>query len=75
MQPSGILSALFLVLLAVFGTTIAQSAVLDNNFGPFEASMIAKRLRGEPIRFGKRSPREPIRFGKRFNPLPDYDLQ
>ncbi|CAJ0583365.1 unnamed protein product, partial [Mesorhabditis spiculigera] len=25
----------------------------------------AKRFRGEPIRFGKRSPREPIRFGKR----------
>ncbi|EFP04957.1 CRE-FLP-2 protein [Caenorhabditis remanei] len=56
------------------GTTVAQSAN-DNNLGPFEASMMAKRLRGEPIRFGKRSPREPIRFGKRFNPLPDYDFQ
>ncbi|CAP23165.1 Protein CBR-FLP-2 [Caenorhabditis briggsae] len=73
MQASAILSALFLVLLAVIGTTVAQSN--DNQLGVFEASMMAKRLRGEPIRFGKRSPREPIRFGKRFNPLPDYDFQ
>ncbi|CAA90031.1 SPREPIRF-amide [Caenorhabditis elegans] len=106
MQVSGILSALFLVLLAVIvspfqfvqpkrilpiptsrdqllrgqlaylkGTTVAQPAVNDNTLGIFEASAMAKRLRGEPIRFGKRSPREPIRFGKRFNPLPDYDFQ
>ncbi|CAL2049238.1 unnamed protein product [Caenorhabditis brenneri] len=75
MQVSGILSTLFLVLLAVIGTTVAQSVANDNNIGLFEASMMAKRLRGEPIRFGKRSPREPIRFGKRFNPLPDYDFQ
>ncbi|KAF1747061.1 hypothetical protein GCK72_023519 [Caenorhabditis remanei] len=74
MQFSGILTTLLLVILAVIGTTVAQSAN-DNNLGPFEASMMAKRLRGEPIRFGKRSPREPIRFGKRFNPLPDYDFQ
>ncbi|CAO4383599.1 unnamed protein product [Caenorhabditis nigoni] len=74
MQASAILSALFLVLLAVIGTTVAQSNI-DNQLGVFEASMMAKRLRGEPIRFGKRSPREPIRFGKRFNPLPDYDFQ
>uniref|UniRef100_A0A1I7U0M3 Uncharacterized protein n=1 Tax=Caenorhabditis tropicalis TaxID=1561998 RepID=A0A1I7U0M3_9PELO len=73
MQVTGIFTALFLVLLAVIGTTIAQAD--DNDLAPFEASMMAKRLRGEPIRFGKRSPREPIRFGKRFNPLPDYDFQ
>ncbi|CAI5454316.1 unnamed protein product [Caenorhabditis angaria] len=41
-------------------------------FEPYESAIVAKRLRGEPIRFGKRSPREPIRFGKRSN---DYDFQ
>uniref|UniRef100_A0A8R1DJS4 Uncharacterized protein n=1 Tax=Caenorhabditis japonica TaxID=281687 RepID=A0A8R1DJS4_CAEJA len=57
------------------GTTVAQAVANDNSIGQFEASLMAKRLRGEPIRFGKRSPREPIRFGKRFNPLPEYDFQ
>lgn len=41
----------------------ADIETLRNFFG--ELPVQEKRLRGEPIRFGKRAPREPIRFGKR----------
>jgi hypothetical protein len=39
-----------------------------------EDALPSKRLRHEPIRFGKRAPREPIRFGKRAN-QPDADTR
>ncbi|CAD6188850.1 unnamed protein product [Caenorhabditis auriculariae] len=69
MQVSYMLLSVVLAMLCL----VAHAVQYD--YEPFEASVVSKRLRGEPIRFGKRSPREPIRFGKRFDPMGYADYQ
>ncbi|CAB3410197.1 unnamed protein product [Caenorhabditis bovis] len=72
MQFSKVFLSLLIVLLSVVGSAQGDDDYNTNAIGnadPFESNLLVKRLRGEPIRFGKRSPREPIRFGKRFQPF------